>query len=121
TPAGSVCMVLQYYSHNKFIHRLQTEKKLAKLYGQKNKPTKQEQAVRLNADPQIDQDFPGFPHLPATPQIITPQTAIEKKWQTAQKKGAGRHMAEFFYMHFPCPAILPAVIARKQCVNHIKY
>jgi len=42
--------------------------------------------IQQNADPHIDQDFPGFPHLPADKESITPQTAIEKKLAGADKK-----------------------------------
>lgn len=52
----------------------------------KKKPTKQEKEVQQNADQHIDQDFPGFPHLPSTPQIITPQTPLEKKLAGSTKK-----------------------------------
>ncbi len=39
----------------------------------------QEHEVQKNPDEHIDQDFPGFPHLPADKKSITPKTAIEKK------------------------------------------
>jgi hypothetical protein len=42
--------------------------------------------VQQNPDPHIDQDFPGFPHLPADKKSITPVTAIEKKLAGADKK-----------------------------------
>ncbi len=39
-----------------------------------------------NSDQHIDQDFPGFPHLPADKKSITPQTALEKKLAGANGK-----------------------------------
>lgn len=42
-------------------------------------PIKKEEDVQKNADPHIDQDFPGFPHLPADKKSITPSTKEEKK------------------------------------------
>ncbi len=50
------------------------------------KPIKKEEEVQQNADQHIDQDFPGFPHLPATKENITPNTATEKKSAGAAKK-----------------------------------
>ena len=38
-----------------------------------------ENEVQKNADPHIDQDFPGFPHLPSDIKSITPETTHEKK------------------------------------------
>ena len=52
----------------------------------KKKPAIQKQEIQQNADEHIDQDFPGFPHLPSTPQIITPLTAQEKKLAGSTKK-----------------------------------
>ncbi len=46
---------------------------------QKNKPIKKEEEIQQNPDEHIDQDFPGFPHLPADKKSITPQTKTEKK------------------------------------------
>ena len=45
-----------------------------------------EKDVQKNADPHIDQDFPGFPHLPADMKSITPKTAQEKKLAGTEKK-----------------------------------
>lgn len=42
--------------------------------------------VQLNPDPHIDQDFPGYPHLPADKESITPVTEIEKKLAGAKRK-----------------------------------
>ena len=42
--------------------------------------------IQQNPDPHIDQDFPGFPHLPADKKSITPVTATEKKLAGANKK-----------------------------------
>lgn len=41
-------------------------------------PVKKEE-IQQNPDPHIDQDFPGFPHLPADKNSITPQTDADKK------------------------------------------
>ena len=35
--------------------------------------------VQQNADPHIDQDFPGYPHAPAKRSWISPRTKHEKK------------------------------------------
>jgi len=53
---------------------------------QPNKPIKKESEIQENPDEHIDQDFPGFPHLPATKKNITPETTIEKKSAAATKK-----------------------------------
>ena len=45
----------------------------------KSTPIKKEEDVQKNPDPHIDQDFPGFPHLPADKKNITPSTNEEKK------------------------------------------
>ena len=42
-------------------------------------PIKKDEDVQKNPDPHIDQDFPGFPHLPADKKSITPVTQSEKK------------------------------------------
>ena len=41
--------------------------------------------VQQNSDPHIDQDFPGYPHLPADKKSITPVTVKEKKLVGAHK------------------------------------
>lgn len=51
----------------------------------KSSPMKKEE-IQQNPDPHIDQDFPGFPHLPSDKKIITPTTATEKKLAGIQKK-----------------------------------
>lgn len=48
-------------------------------------PMKKED-IQQNSDPHIDQDFPGFPHLPADKKSITPVTVTEKKLAGANKK-----------------------------------
>ena len=48
-------------------------------------PMKKEE-IQQNPDPHIDQDFPGFPHLPANKKTITPVTLTEKKLAGANKK-----------------------------------
>ncbi|MDZ4795504.1 MAG: hypothetical protein SGI83_14580 [Bacteroidota bacterium] len=45
----------------------------------KSNPLKKEEEVQQNPDPHIDQDFPGFPHLPADKKSIAPKTNNEKK------------------------------------------
>jgi hypothetical protein len=52
---------------------------------EKSGPMKKEE-VQQNSDPHIDQDFPGYPHLPADKKSITPVTEGEKKLAGAQKK-----------------------------------
>jgi hypothetical protein len=42
--------------------------------------------IQQNPDPHIDQDFPGYPHLPANKKSITPVTKAEKKLAGAHKK-----------------------------------
>ncbi len=55
-----------------------------------NTPNKEKnikgEEVQQNPDPHIDQDFPGYPHLPADKKSITPNTKIEKKLAGAQSK-----------------------------------
>ena len=53
---------------------------------EQNKPIKKESEIQENPDEHIDQDFPGFPHLPATQKNITSQATIEKKSSSATKK-----------------------------------
>lgn len=48
-------------------------------------PMKKEE-IQQNSDPHIDQDFPGFPHLPADKKSITPVTETEKKLADANSK-----------------------------------
>lgn len=57
--------------------------------GAKPGPIKKEE-VQQNPDPHIDQDFPGFPHLPADQKSITPKNAMEKKLAGADKKKSKR-------------------------------
>jgi len=52
---------------------------------EKSGPMKKEE-VQQNSDPHIDQDFPGYPHLPADKKSITPVTEREKKLAGAHKK-----------------------------------
>jgi hypothetical protein len=52
----------------------------------KVKPIKKEEEVQQNSDARIDQDFPGFPHLPSTKKIITPNSATEKKSASVSNK-----------------------------------
>ena len=52
----------------------------------KTHPIKKEEEVQQNPDEHIDQDFPGFPHLPADKKSIAPQTATEKISAGSTKK-----------------------------------
>ena len=52
----------------------------------KANPIKKEEEVQQNPDEHIDQDYPGFPHLPADKKSITPETVTEKKSAGAFKK-----------------------------------
>jgi hypothetical protein len=45
----------------------------------KTNPIKKEEDVQQNPDMHIDQDFPGFPHLPADKKSITLTSKTEKK------------------------------------------
>ena len=56
---------------------------------EKSSPLKQEE-IQKNSDPHIDQDFPGYPHLPADKKSITPVTVTEKKLAGAYKKNSKR-------------------------------
>lgn len=47
---------------------------------------KKEKEVQQSPDPHIDQDFPGFPNLPADKKSITPKTNTEKKLAGVNKK-----------------------------------
>lgn len=51
----------------------------------KPSPMKKEE-IQQNPDPHIDQDFPGYPHLPADKNSITPKNAMENKLAGADKK-----------------------------------
>lgn len=42
--------------------------------------------IQQNSDPHIDQDFPGYPHLPADKKSISPVTKTEKKLAGTHKK-----------------------------------
>lgn len=53
--------------------------------GAKSKAIKKEE-IQQNPDPHIDQDFPGYPHLPSDKKSITPKTGTEKKLASAHKK-----------------------------------
>jgi hypothetical protein len=54
----------------------------------KTNPIKKEEEVQQNPDQHIDQDFPGFPHLPADKKNINPLTTTEKKSAGTNKKRA---------------------------------
>jgi hypothetical protein len=52
----------------------------------KTNPIKKAEEVQQNPDQHIDQDFPGFPHLPADKKSIMPKTTTENKSAGANKK-----------------------------------
>lgn len=52
----------------------------------KGNPIKKEEEIQQNADEHIDQDFPGFPHLPSDIKSIAPVTETEKKSAGTDKK-----------------------------------
>ncbi len=52
----------------------------------KTTPIKKEEEVQQNPDKHIDQDFIGFPHLPADKKSITPATKMEEKQAPVGKK-----------------------------------
>ena len=52
----------------------------------KTRPIKKAEEVQQNSDAHIDNDFPGFPHLPSDLKSITPKTTTEKKLAGADKK-----------------------------------
>jgi hypothetical protein len=45
----------------------------------KNDPIRTERDVAQNPDKHIDQDFTGYPHAPASKELINPKTKQEKK------------------------------------------
>ncbi len=51
---------------------------------------KHPEEVQQNADPHIDQDFPGYPHLPSDKKSITPVTSTEKKLAGISRKKASK-------------------------------
>lgn len=53
--------------------------------GVKPSPIEKEE-IQQNPDPHIDQDFPGFPHLPSDKKSIAPTTVTEKKLAGIYKK-----------------------------------
>ena len=44
-----------------------------------NQPIRHKKEIRSNPDPKIDQDFPGYPHGPATDETIQPEKHNEEK------------------------------------------
>ncbi len=54
----------------------------------KTKALLNEEDVQENPDQHIDQDFPGFPHLPADKKSITGKRSAEKKPATTIKIGS---------------------------------
>jgi hypothetical protein len=56
----------------------------------KSSPIKHPEEVQRNPDLHIDQDFPGYPHLPSDKKSITPVTKTEKKLAGISKKKASK-------------------------------
>jgi hypothetical protein len=56
----------------------------------KANPIRKEEEIQQNPDKHIDQDYEGFPHLPANKKNITPKTIKEKKIAGADKKKSGK-------------------------------
>lgn len=54
----------------------------------KSKPITKEEEVQQNNDEHIDQDYPGFPHLPADKKSITQKSPTEKKSAGANTKSS---------------------------------
>ena len=52
----------------------------------KTTPIKKEEEVQQNPDQRIDEDFTGFPHLPADKKSINPLSKIDKKLAGSNKK-----------------------------------
>ncbi len=55
-----------------------TDKSKEKLINQKKLNAKQTAIVTKSTDKKTDQDFPGFPDLPSSGEIIKPETKEEK-------------------------------------------
>ena len=45
-------------------------KKEAQVDADDTRPIKRKEQVQQSNDPHIDQDFPGFPHAPATEEVV---------------------------------------------------
>ena len=58
----------------------------------KTNPIKKEEEVQQNPDEHIDQDFPGFPHLPADKKSITPKQRLKRNRQMLLRKSQKRPM-----------------------------
>ena len=56
----------------------------------KSSAIKKEEEVQQNPDTHIDQDYPGFPHLPSDKKHITPKTATENKSAAVVKKNTDK-------------------------------
>jgi hypothetical protein len=56
----------------------------------KLKPIVNEEEIQQNPDEHIDQDFPGFPHLPSDKKAIMPSTKTEIKMANALPKKSGK-------------------------------
>jgi len=53
--------------------------KPGKIDAQENEPMRSKRDVEQNPDQHIDQDFNGYPHAPASGELINPKTKNEKK------------------------------------------
>ena len=56
----------------------------------KTTPIKKEEEVQQNPDHRINEDFTGFPHLPADKKSITPLSKIDKKLAGSNKKSSNK-------------------------------
>jgi len=58
----------------------------------KTRDTRQNEDLKKNPDKRMDQDFPGFPGLPAKEEIIKPETPdLEKVADIYEKDGEKRN------------------------------
>lgn len=49
----------------------------------KTQPIKRKEQVQQSKDKRIDQDFPGFPYLPATEEVIKKRRRLLQKFSSA--------------------------------------
>jgi hypothetical protein len=55
-------------------------------------PIKTKESVKRNEDPHIDQDFEGFPGLPAKKSLIKPETNQQKKMADKETKDGEKEL-----------------------------
>jgi len=58
---------------------MKNKKSARKPGSQATEPMRSKQDVEKNPDQHIDQDFSGYPHAPASKELISPKTKNEKK------------------------------------------